>query len=499
LKRKQVFLATTGRKLYLAAIVSVPAHYLIPIKFSSQSLYQPEFCKPEGHKMNLLQSRNRKIKTTATLFFLFIAGLLLPGLPWSAYCQHKLKKIVIKTETMISKWQGSQPRLLSIVGVSDLPGARVQALYSPSGWATFCDSKGQFRLSDVLWYPGITYELIISTNEVTGRIVQVNAPLTYPSLGIMDVGNLQIRSGQEVTFDGLQGDTSYSHENFDWQNRDYYREIYDGITLGMKPDELKVKAVNNYVSERLNYKETEWELGSPRRIIEQGSQYCGHLADTMASLLARDYLVRVVHLKDDSTPANTHVVVEVFYEDSWHLYDPTFGIVFRNVNGKVASYRELCMNPELVSVEVFSRYKQKYPHIALNYIPDIYTSGHHHFYYMNYDANQYAHAWWAYKGGVLYVSTGDSVLLAAAGIRAGSNVTYHIRKPGSKNDELIFSSVRGAGSNNVLNEEESPPIQLTPGLYEVYADFYDGNTLGADNDTVGLVKNCHLKVKLEVK
>jgi hypothetical protein len=219
----------------------------------------------------------------------------------------------------------------------------------------------------------------------------------------------------------------------------------------------------------------------------------------MATLLAVGYLVRVIHLKDASTPANTHVVIEVFYEDAWHLYDPTFGVVFRNPNGKVASYKELCLNPRLISMDIFSKYRQKYPNIAVNYLPAIYTSGYHHFYYLVYEANQYAHAWWAYKGGVLYVSTGDSILLAAAGIRVGSQVTYHIRKPGNQDDEMVFSSVNGASSCNVLNEEESPPIHLAPGLYDVFVDLQDGNILRTDRDAEAFINNWCLKVKLEVR
>lgn len=448
--------------------------------------------------MNLFQSRSREIRTTGILFFLIILGLLLPGLPWSAYFRYQLKKVVRTSEMKISKWQGSESRLLCIAGTLDFPGARVRALYSPSGWATVCDAKGKFTLSDVAWYPGATYDLVFSDNETTGQMIQVDAPLTYPSSGIMNVGNLTLRSAQEVNLTDLLGDTSYSYERFDWQNRDYYRNIYNEIIQSTRPDELKLAAVNHYVSERLNYKETQWELGSPRRVIEYGSQYCGHLADTMATLLAVGYPVRVLHLKDESTPPHTHVVIEVFYEGSWHLYDPTFGVEFLNANGKVASYKELRLNPELISPAIFSHYRQKYPQIALDYIPNIYTSGHHHYYYMVYDANQYPHAWFAYKGDVLYVSQGDRVLLAAAGIRVGSHVTYHIRKPGSKNDEMVFTTVNGASSCNVLNEEESPPIGLAPGLYEVFVDLQDGNIHRADKDAIAFINECHLEVKLEV-
>jgi hypothetical protein len=88
--------------------------------------------------------------------------------------------------------------------------------------------------------------------------------------------------------------------------------------------------------------------------------------------------------------------------------------------------------------------------------------------------------------------------LAAAGIRVGSHVTYHIRNPASKNDEMVFTTVNGASSCNVLNEEESPPIDLAPGLYEVFVDLQDGNIHRADKVAIAFIDDCHLEVKLEV-
>jgi hypothetical protein len=449
--------------------------------------------------MRARQSTSGKIKATGLLSTLIIAMLLLPGLPWSAFCKHKLNKILIKAAMTLSQWRGYQPRLLSIVGESDSPGARVHALYSPSGWATVCDGDGKFKLPDVLWYSGASYEIVFSNDEIKGKVVQVRAPSSYPASGFIDIGKLSLKSLKETSYQDLIGDTSYSYEKFDLPNRDYYRSIYDEITVGLKTDEAKVEAVNQYVTERLNYKETQWELGSPRRIIEGGSRYCGHLGNTMATILAVAYPVRIIHLTDAQLPANTHVVVEVFYDNAWHLYDPTFGIRFINNHNRVVSYKELRLNPGMVSLDSFAEYKRKYPKIAINPLPDIYTSGHHHYYYMAFESKQYAHAWWAYKAGLNYVSSGDPILLAGAGIRKGSNVTYHIRKPGNQEDELVFNSIGGATSNNVLNEEESPAIDLPAGQYEVFVDLYDGNISKENSDNPVLIKNWRLKVKLEIR
>jgi hypothetical protein len=447
----------------------------------------------------MISFMSNKMKGTGVLLCLVGAGLLFPGLPWSATNRHRLKKIVAKAEIKLSNWLGNKPRLISIAGETGTPGARVQALDSPSGWATFCDAQGRFTLPDVLWYPCATYELVVSTDENTGKIVTLSAPPFYPSTGVMQVGNLPLQSARQVNVKDMPGDTSYTYEYFDLQNRDYYRSLFEEITLGKKTAEEKVEAVNRYIAERLNYRETQFEIGSPRRIIEVGSQYCGHLGDAMATLLAVAYPVRTIHLTDGATPANTHVVVEVFYDYAWHLYDPTFGVRFKDRDGKVVSYSELIVNPDLVSLDGFSAFQQKYPKIALRVLPDIYTSGHHHYYYLAYKCSQYAHAWWEYKNGVDYVSAGDSILLTAAGIRTGTHVTYHIRKPGNQEDELTLVSRQVANSYNVLNEEESPPIHLAPGLYEIFVDLYDGNIVNPENASPALITNWNLGLKLEVR
>jgi hypothetical protein len=442
---------------------------------------------------------SKKAKAAISLSLLFMMILFLPGLPWSAASRHKLKKIIDKAQLTWSKWSGHQPSLVSIAGETDVPGARVFVLDSPSGWASLCDNQGRFTIPDVLWYPNATYDLVVSSNENIGLMVKIRAPSDLPPTQVINAGRVLINIGQKIELTDLAGDTSYSFEYFDVQNRDYYRNLFDQITKDKLSDAEKVEAVNDYVATRLTYDKPQWELGSPRRILEQGSQYCGHLSTTMTTLLAVAFPTRAVHLTDKSTPPNTHVVVEVFYEGDWHLYDPTFGVQFKNPQGEVVSYKELLLNPDLIRPELFSAFRQRYPKVPLNSVLGIYRSSYHHFYYLAYKGSQYPHAWWAYKDGVNYVPTGGRVLLAAAGIQPGTKVVYHIRKPESELDELTFVSKCGATSDNVLNEEESPPITLAAGSYEVFVDLYDGNIPNSSDAKLAFVRDCRLGVKLEVK
>ena len=435
---------------------------------------------------------------------LFISSLIILAIGFaslrSPVFRHLIHKIVVKTEMKISGWRGFEPRLASIGGESGLPGARVQALDSRSGWATLCDREGRFILPDVMWYPGASYDLILSTDDHKGRRIRVAAP-TNPasstSTGILDVGNLASEGAREVDLSGLPGDTSISYEAYDLQNRDYYRALYDELTAGLLCDEDKIEAVNNYVAQKLNYQETQWELGSPRRILERGSQYCGHLATAMATILTVGYPARVVNVSDGADKPTTHVVVEVFYATDWHLYDPTFGVNFTDAFGRVVSYKELRLNPGVIDQKVFAKFHEKYPKISLKWMPRVYHSGYHHIYYLSFRCSQYSHAWWEYKDGLSYVPSGGSVLLAAAGVRPGSRVKFHIRKTGSDTDELAFSTRVTGNSCCVVNEQESPPINLEAGHYDVFVDLVDGNVRA--EQTPDAITDWRLAQRLEVR
>ena len=101
----------------------------------------------------------------------------------------------------------------------------------------------------------------------------------------------------------------------------------------------------------------------------------------MATLLrAGGYDSRILDLSDAGSPPDTHVLVEVDFGGAWRLYDPTFGLIFRNEDGTVCTYRDLRLNSGLLS-QTLARYAPRESRRKLlSQLPGIYESGFHHFY-----------------------------------------------------------------------------------------------------------------------
>ena len=93
-------------------------------------------------------------------------------------------------------------------------------------------------------------------------------------------------------------------------------------------------------------------------------------------------MTRTVHTSDTPEYTNTHVAVEVFYADGWHLYDPTYGVFFLNESGVVASYKELRLNPSLMTTGAFQQLKPEIARAALAWMPSVYSSGLHQLYHV---------------------------------------------------------------------------------------------------------------------
>ena len=313
---------------------------------------------------------------------LLVFVLFFPGTPWAGRVRHSLKRIALRAEMKLARWRGNEPRLVSIAGQLNAPGLQVQALDSRSGWAALTGRDGRFVLPDVMWYPGASYELVISSDDSTGRLIKVRAPETFPEGGSFSVGELDSDRGAEVELGSLIGVNSITREDFDMENRDYYKELFDRLTAGKRADDETISAINDFVASKLNYEETQWELGSPRRVLDRGSQYCGHLCTAMQTLLAiGGYKTRAVHMSDGNTPPGTHAVVEVFYGGGWHLYDPTYGIKF-NRDRDVAGYRDVRLDTSMISEDLFHRFRPKVRRQLMELLPGIYATGYHHFYYL---------------------------------------------------------------------------------------------------------------------
>jgi hypothetical protein len=329
-------------------------------------------------------STGRKRIATALLgTSVVLLALFLPGLPWSAKLRHTMKRVIVKSEMKLARWRGKEPRFMSIAGRLNAPAAQIQALDSRSGWATLADSDGAFVLPLEMWYPSARYELVISTDDSVGSLIKITAPEGFPENGVFYVGELDVSRGAPVKLASLIGVNSMNVQDFDYRNREYYQDLYDKLTAGKQSDEEKIDAIYSYVACKLNYNETQWELGSPRRVLEQGSEYCGHLSIAMQTLLEIGrYRARAIHMSDGRQPLGTHAVVEVFYGDGWHLYDPTFGLKFLNKDGTVASYRDIRLNTSLISEDLFARFDEKVRLSLLQLLPGIFQTGYHHFFYL---------------------------------------------------------------------------------------------------------------------
>lgn len=112
--------------------------------------------------------------------------------------------------------------------------------------------------------------------------------------------------------------------------------------------------------------------------------------------------------------------------------------------------------------------------------------------------SQYAHAWFDYLFGLNYVFSGGQILLAAAGTRSGSRVTYHFRQNGV---EVATRTTLGATASNCVLNQETYTVNLPPGLYDVFVDLRDGNARypNAETDPGVPINNWQLGIRLDVR
>ncbi|HLG14242.1 MAG TPA: transglutaminase-like domain-containing protein [Blastocatellia bacterium] len=313
--------------------------------------------------------------------------LLWPGLPWSEKLRLNLRRAYVKAEVRIARWRGAEPRLASIAGrlartgaganTDALAGARVLAVESTSQYGALSDVRGEFLLPHLMWYPGAEYTLIIAPGVDRRTRLTVSAPPSYPEGGVIKLGELRLDGEDEVA----ATEPGVRPMDYDDRNDEFYRALFDQLTSNAETDRQKLEAINRYVATRLNYKEPARSFESPRLILERGSAYCVNMASAMAALtVAGKYPTRVVHLSDTPEYSHTHTVVEIHYADQWHVFDPTWGLFFLNNNGVVASYKELRLNPGLITPAAFQRLDREASREILEWMPRTYGSGIHQLY-----------------------------------------------------------------------------------------------------------------------
>lgn len=315
----------------------------------------------------------------AALLGVLCAIVFLPGTPWSARMRYKLGRVLDKG--ISSVWaDGTEDRqLISLRGRIDGYHIRVEAIDSVSGWATLSDNDGAFRVLDVQWTPGRTYKLLVSNGQGAPRTILVPAPEQYPPDGVLDVGTLELESGRPATAVDLCGANSRSLLLFDAANAGYYRGVFDAITAGMATDQERIEALTLFVAARLTSEVASRTMQVPRATIETGTSSPGDLSVAMATIVfASGYDVRLIDVVDDSRSRRSHLVVEVRYGNEWHLFDPAFGIVPKDPDGRVPSYEDLLSNPTLVPVQAYAGCQRK--GWDATRAPKLLTTGIHHLY-----------------------------------------------------------------------------------------------------------------------
>ena len=315
---------------------------------------------------------------------LLLAATFAPAAPWPARWQRSIRRFLMRAELRLAALRGQQPRQVSITGkllghgaqVEALKGARITAVESTSGYSALSDIEGRFVLPHLMWYPGASYNLSVNADAYHSKLFKITTASDCPAEDILDIGVLRFDDGYEA------GEaTQIRLLEYDDSNNGYYEDVFARLTKSLASDERKIETVNKFVATKLNYDERAASFKSPRQILERGSCFCSNLALAMAAITqAGGYPTRTIHLSDTPQYLNTHVVVEVYYGEQWHLYDPTYGVSFANRLGAVASYRELRLDADLVSIAAFSSLKPETVRSILSWMPDTYRAGFHQIY-----------------------------------------------------------------------------------------------------------------------
>lgn len=333
----------------------------------------------------------RTVKRAAVISLvmaLLFTAVLSPGLPWSARIRQNILRLVVKAEARVASLKGEESKLVSLKGrfsgtgaqVEALRGARVFALESTSGYTALTDSQSSFTLPHVLFYPGADYTLVVLTDSQSARQFRLTAPVSPVEDSVIDFGDIRFDEGFDVAFK----DVPVRYMKYDDENSGYYRTLFERLTADARTDEEKIDAVCRYIATKLTQGSGKRDFRSPREIIGQGASLCSDLALAMAAITeSGNYPTRTVHTSDSPEYRNTHVVVEVYYKDRWHLYDPTYGVHFLNRRGSVASYKELRLDPELITVRAFQSFKPRTIRGILDWMPGTYLSGFHQIYHVD--------------------------------------------------------------------------------------------------------------------
>ena len=124
------------------------------------------------------------------------------------------------------------------------------------------------------------------------------------------------------------------------------RSIFPNGTEGLSDEEKGIEILR-YASSALELKNNG---GSATKIIKEGYAICGGLSHVFRVLCRRAGIpARYIGAFYLRPIMGSHAISEIFYDDAWHLLDPTFGIFFYSKDlydgsGRIASFQELVVD-----------------------------------------------------------------------------------------------------------------------------------------------------------
>ena len=109
-------------------------------------------------------------------------------------------------------------------------------------------------------------------------------------------------------------------------------------------DEADILDVLSYVAQKTKLKFTATPLGS--KVLQQGFAYCNGMALAFAALCQRAGLPARINSLNNFEWMQAHNMAEVYYDGSWHLFDPTYGTFFYSCpqyrdKGRIPSLQEV--------------------------------------------------------------------------------------------------------------------------------------------------------------
>jgi transglutaminase-like putative cysteine protease len=300
------------------------------------------------------------------------------------FSKQKVNKVLASYQSKFARQIGVSSRQLKMTGKTNVPGTLITLVNPKSKWAVLTDNEGKFNLPDIDWYPGKSYFIRFRFDKEKTAEIETFAPWKYPENGSLDLGTIDLLT----LFKKNQREHTYMTVAFDSINQKYYQELYSKVTEGLKTEEEKAIALTKFVSQkRVKKKKPLSKVLTARQLLEPNEPYsytCGELSNALAHLaFAGDFKVRCIDMILNGNPGETpytHVVVEIFYNQKWHLYDPNFGVAYRNQNGEIASYQEIRLDDKLLnnSIKIYEMAET-----SPKWLQDIYAEGVHQKFLVN--------------------------------------------------------------------------------------------------------------------